>query len=225
MYIYIHVCVCHSPHNQEHKVKSPYFMNVSPCYLDDGWFYHEKTSYDVQNFMTLKPLNTKKKNSETIYQGSLENNRGVSRDLPHFGQVLSHFCCLEFLNCWLKKTPGSRADELVTSTIKRLLRQFWRLLRLFRWLGPQTKVQHLRTPWSFVVLTAGHSHRPGRCKEASEKHHWVVVVIDMFLLVQTWFHVWVCFSTPAGPRPILFPQILLMFLVVKNFLGSHEFER
>ena len=78
-------------------------MNVSPCYLDDGWFYHEKTSYDVQNFMTLKPLNTKKKNSETIYQGSLEKNRGVSRDLPHFGQVLSHFCCLEFPNCWLKK--------------------------------------------------------------------------------------------------------------------------
>lgn len=27
----------------------------------------------------------KKKNSETIYQGSLEKNRGVSRDLPHFG--------------------------------------------------------------------------------------------------------------------------------------------
>ena len=78
------MCVCHILHNQEHKLKSPDFMNVSPCYLDDGWFYHEKTSFDVQNFMTLKPLNTKKKNSETIYEGSLEKNRRVRRDLPHF---------------------------------------------------------------------------------------------------------------------------------------------
>ncbi len=95
LYVYICVCVCvmcacvsHLLHNQGHKLKSPDFINVSPCYLDDGWFYHEKTSYDVQNFMTLRPLNTK--NSETTYQGSLERegwveiHHGLDRFFPIF---------------------------------------------------------------------------------------------------------------------------------------------
>lgn len=105
---------------------------------------------------------------------------------------ITHFCCLEFLGGWEKPQVDG---------------------------GPQTKVQHLRTAWSFVVLTAGHSHRPlRRCKEASEKQHWVVVVIDMFLLVQTWFHV--CLFVFFDPRR---PQANFVSPNFVDVFGCKEF--